>query len=117
MHIATQDNIVGNELARSGDLAPANARLLQAGVHLHPRMLLRSVSAEGATLEDRFSAQRQQLPVAVVIDAGHRLPNDALGLELADVARVQASSVGDCVAPRTIYEAILEGRRAAIALG
>ncbi|CAB4733289.1 MAG: mycofactocin system FadH/OYE family oxidoreductase 1 [Actinobacteria bacterium] len=117
VHIATQDNIVGNELARSGDLAPANARLLQAGVHLHPRMLLRSVSAEGATLEDRFSAQRQQLPVAVVIDAGHRLPNDALGLELADVARVQASSVGDCVAPRTIYEAILEGRRAAIALG
>ncbi|MSX01176.1 MAG: NAD(P)-binding protein, partial [Actinobacteria bacterium] len=117
VHIATQDNIVGNELARSGDLAPANARLLQAGVHLHPRMLLRSVSAEGATLEDRFSAQRQELPVAVVIDAGHRLPNDALGLELADVARVQASSVGDCVAPRTIYEAILEGRRAAIALG
>jgi 2,4-dienoyl-CoA reductase (NADPH2) len=117
VHFATQDNIVGNELARSGDLAPANARLMQAGVHLHPRKLLRSVAADGATLEDRFSAQREQLPVAVVIDAGHRLPNDALGLELAGVGLVQAASVGDCVAPRTIYEAILEGRRAAIALG
>ena len=117
VHIATPDNIIGNELARSGDLAPANARLLQAGVHMHPRMLLRAVSAQGATLEDRFSAQKQELPVAVLVDAGHRLPNDALEQDLVDISLVQACSVGDCVAPRSIYEAILEGRRAAIALG
>ena len=117
VHIATPDNIIGNELAKSGDLAPANARLMQAGVHLHPRMLLRAVTAQGATLEDRFSAQRQELPVAVLVDAGHRLPNDALEQDLVDVSLVQACSVGDCVAPRSIYEAILEGRRAAIALG
>ena len=117
VHIATPDNIIGNELARSGDLAPANARLLQAGVHMHPRMLLRAVSAQGATLEDRFSAQKQELPVAVLVDAGHRLPNDALEQDLVDSSLVQACSVGDCVAPRSIYEAILEGRRAAIALG
>jgi hypothetical protein len=55
--------------------------------------------------------------VAVLVDAGHRLPNDALEQDLVDVSLVQACSVGDCVAPRTIYEAILEGRRAAIALG
>jgi len=116
VHLATQDNIVGNELARSGDLAPANARLMQAGVQLHPRVILRSISADSATLEDRFSAQRQQLGVAALIDAGHRLPNDLLALQLDELARVQVCSVGDCVAPRTIYEAVLEGRRAAIAL-
>ncbi len=30
--LVTQDNIAGNELARTGDLAPANTRLAQAGV-------------------------------------------------------------------------------------
>jgi len=117
VHLATQDNIAGNELARSGDLAPANARLLQSGVQLHLRVLLRSISAELATFEDRFSAKMETIPVAGLIDAGHRLPNDALGLELAHSSLVQANSVGDCVAPRSIYEAVLEGRRAAIALG
>src|SRR5690606_20877263 len=30
--LVTQDQIAGNELSRSGDLAPANTRLAQAGV-------------------------------------------------------------------------------------
>ena len=39
--LVTQDNIAGNELARSGDLAPANVRLAQAGVRIERRSLLR----------------------------------------------------------------------------
>ncbi|MFM7069661.1 MAG: mycofactocin system FadH/OYE family oxidoreductase 1, partial [Actinomycetes bacterium] len=53
VHLATQDHIVGNELSRSGDLAPANARLQQAGVTLHRRVVLRKVTARGAELEGR----------------------------------------------------------------
>jgi len=117
VHLATQDNIVGNELARSGDLAPANSRLQQAGVELHRRSILRSVQPGSATFEDRFSGERRDLDIAVVIDAGHRLPDERLWLELADVDGVHAQRVGDCVAPRTVYDAILEGRRAALALG
>ena len=117
VHLATQDNIVGNELARSGDLAPANARLQQAGVFLHHRCILRAVKKGAVVLEDRFTAARSELEAGVLIDAGHRLPEEALWLELHEDPTVHVQRVGDCVAPRTIHEAILEGRRAAIALG
>ncbi len=117
VHLATQDNIVGNELARSGDLAPANGRLQQAGVSLHRRSILRSVGPGSATFEDRFSGATRTVDVGVVIDAGHRLPDDALWHELADHDELHVERIGDCVAPRTVYDAILEGRRAAIALG
>ncbi len=117
VHLCTQDNIVGNELARSGDLAPANARLQQAGVHLHRRVILKSVKKGSAVLEGRFSGELKTLKAAVVIDAGHRLPDESLWHELSATPGVGITRVGDCVAPRMIHDAILEGRRAALALG
>ena len=110
--IATPDNIVGNELSRSGDLAPANARLAQAGVVMHRRSLLRSVRSGSVELEDRFSGVVRREKAAFVVDAGHRLPDDDLYHQL--VGRVpRVVRAGDCVAPRTILEAVLEGRRVA----
>jgi 2,4-dienoyl-CoA reductase (NADPH2) len=113
--IATPDNIVGNELSRSGDLAPANARLAQAGVTMARRTLLRSVERGSAEVEDRFSGAIRTIDAAVVIDAGHRRPDEALFGALQSMGR-EVVRAGDCVAPRTIAEAILEGRRAALAL-
>ena len=102
VHLMTQDQLVGNERARSGDLGPANARLQQVGVQLYRRRLLRSIGGGVAELENRFTGERERLPVAAVVDAGHRLHEPVV--------------VGDAVAPRTMYEAILEGRRAAQSL-
>lgn len=107
--LATPDHIVGNELSRSGDLAPANARLQQAGVTLERRTLLRVARKGSVEVEDRFSGARRTCRASVVVDAGHRLPDD-------QPVPAGALRAGDCVAPRTIYEAILEGRRAALAL-
>jgi 2,4-dienoyl-CoA reductase (NADPH2) len=113
--LATPDNIVGNELSRSGDLAPSNARLAQAGVTMSRRSILRAVRKGSADLEDRFSGEVRRVAAAAVVDAGHRLADDELFGELAgrDVTVVRA---GDAVAPRTVLEAVLEGRRAALAL-
>ena len=59
-------------------------------------------------VEDRFSGQRRSIPCAALVDCGFRLPTDQLaGADLF---------AGDCVAPRTIYEAVLEGRRAALSI-
>ncbi|MFI0468353.1 mycofactocin system FadH/OYE family oxidoreductase 1 [Saccharopolyspora sp. 5N102] len=102
--IVTQDQVVGTQLALTGDLADANGRLQRAGVRLEKRSLLREVHPDHVVLEDTFTAQRRTLPCASVIHCGHRLPDpDLTGWPRA----------GDCVAPRTIHEAILEGRRAA----
>jgi len=111
VELATPDGIVGNELSRSGDLAPANARLQRAGVVLHRRTLLRSVKKGSAEVEDRFSGERRTIRCSAIIDCGHRLPDETVYRELTDTHDV-VIRVGDCVAPRTIHEAILEARRA-----
>ena len=106
--LITQDHIAGNELSRTGDLAPANVRLAQCGVTVERRSLLRSVRRGEVEIEDRFSGTRRTIACAALVDCGFRLPTDTLA-----GADLQA---GDCVAPRTIYEAVLEGRRAALAV-
>jgi Pyridine nucleotide-disulphide oxidoreductase len=106
--LVTQDHIAGNELARTGDLAPANVRLQQRGVRIERRTLLRAVRPGEVEVEDRFTGQRRTIAAAAVVDCGFRLPDDP---------RPDADlRAGDCVAPRTIHEAVLEGRRAAVAL-
>ena len=105
--LITQDHIAGNELSRTGDLAPANVRLAQRGVTIERRTLLRTVLTGRVEVEDRFTGERRRIACSALVDCGFRLPTDPM----AD-ADLQA---GDCVAPRTIYEAVLEGRRAALA--
>ena len=106
--LITQDQIAGNELSRTGDLAPANVRLQQQGASIERRSLLRAVRAGEIELEDRFSGDRRVVPCAALVDCGFRLPTEPIV-----GATAQA---GDCVAPRTIHEAILEARRVALSL-
>lgn len=114
VHVATPDYIVGNELARSGDMGPANARLAQAGVHLHRRRILRKVRKADVVLSDRFSEDLDELAVTWVVDCGHRLPDDALAQQVTASTGHRVATAGDCVAPRTVAEAVLEGRRRAL---
>ncbi len=106
--LVTQDQIAGNELSRTGDLAPANTRLAQCGARIERRSLLRMVRPGEVELEDRFSGERRTVPCVAVVDCGFRLPTDTL-----PEVHHQA---GDCVAPRTILEAVLESRRVALSL-
>jgi 2,4-dienoyl-CoA reductase (NADPH2) len=109
--LATPDFVVGTLLALSGDLAPANVRLQQAGVRLLRRVLLRRVDAGAARFEDRVTGRRTDVESALVVDCGHRWPDDETWPARRDVL-----IAGDAVAPRSLYEAILEGRRAALSL-
>ena len=111
--LATPDLIAGNELARSGDLAPANVRLQAAGVVIERRTLLRAVAPGEARVEHRFTGEARTLAADVVVDAGYRLPDDRLWRATAEVLR----RAGDAVAPRTVHEAVLEGRRQALSYG
>jgi mycofactocin system FadH/OYE family oxidoreductase 1 len=109
--LVTHDLIAGTQLARSGDLADASTRLQRAGVALHKRSRLVAVSASAAVVEDVFTGDARKIEATLVIDAGHRLPEDTLWRAHPALRRA-----GDAVAPRTVYEAVLEGRRAALAL-
>ena len=103
--LITQDQIAGNELSRTGDLAPANVRLAQRGTLIERRSLLRAVRPGFVDVQDRFSGRRRSIEAVALVDCGFRLPTDSMA-----GASVR---VGDCVAPRTVLEAVLEARRAA----
>jgi len=117
VRILTQDQIVGTGLSLSGDLADANTRLQQAGVDRVLSSVLRAVTVEGAVIEQRWTREQHVMPTDLVVDAGHRLAEEYLyeALIAADASlRDELVRAGDCVAPRTVQEAILEGRRAAL---
>ena len=109
--LVTADPIAGTLLSLTGDLADANTRLQQAGVRRELRALLRRLADGQAHLEDPWTGATRTVPAAVVVDCGHRLPDEALYL-----ARPGTLRAGDCVAPRTVLEAVLEGRRLALEL-
>ncbi|NIH88042.1 mycofactocin system FadH/OYE family oxidoreductase 1 [Amycolatopsis granulosa] len=92
--------------ARTGDLAGVNTRLQRAGVTLVKRSRPRVVRRDHVVAEDVHTGAVRELPCAVLVHCGHRWPDPAL----------PGVAVGDAVAPRTIHEAVLEGRRAAVAL-
>jgi 2,4-dienoyl-CoA reductase-like NADH-dependent reductase (Old Yellow Enzyme family) len=108
--IVTQDQVVGTQLALTGDLADAHGRLQRAGVTLLHHSVLRAVGPGAAVVEDVFTGERRTVRCVAVVHCGHRLPDTAL------TAPEGAVRAGDCVAPRTVHEALLEGRRAALAL-
>ena len=112
MSIVTQDQIAGTELALTGDLAEANSRLQRAGVTRELRSLLRTVASDHVLLEDRWTGEQRAVDCAFVVHCGHRLPEQALYLHRPGTLRA-----GDCVAPRTVLEAVLEARRVALAVG
>ena len=105
--LITQDNIAGNELARTGDLAPANTRLAQQGTTIERRTLLRAVRRDEVEVEDRYSGERRTIQCVAVVDCGFRIPTEPID---------GAIQIGDAVAPRTVHEAVLEARRAALSI-
>ncbi|BAH54379.1 mycofactocin system FadH/OYE family oxidoreductase 1 [Rhodococcus opacus] len=109
--IVTQDSVAGSRLGMTGDLADANTRLQRAEVTRHLDSRIVSVDGDGLRLRNRYTAEESVVPCAVLIDCSHRLPEDTLGSTRPDAVRA-----GDCVAPRTLLEAVREGRAEALAV-
>ena len=109
--IVTQDQIAGTQLALTGDLAEANSRLQRAGVQRELRSLLREAAGDHVLLEDRWTAEQRTVDCGFVVHCGHRLPGETLYLHRPGTRRA-----GDCVAPRTVLEAVLEARRTAMSI-
>jgi 2,4-dienoyl-CoA reductase (NADPH2) len=110
--LVTGDLVAGVQLSRSGDLAPANARLARAGVRIAKGSVVRQLGDHAVHLENQYTGEKEEIPAALLVEVTFGLPHDALWRDHPGLVRA-----GDAVAPRTAYEAILEGRRAALGLG
>jgi 2,4-dienoyl-CoA reductase (NADPH2) len=107
--LVTQDQIAGTLLSLTGDLADGNTRLQRAGVRRELRALVRRLENGRVHLEDVWTGATRDMPAAVLVDCGHRLAEESLYEDAPGTLRA-----GDCVAPRTVLEAVLEGRRRAL---
>ena len=91
--LVTQDNIAGNELSRTGDLAPANVRLAQAGVRIERRSLLRRVGAGEVVVARPLHRRRAGARRApALVDCGFRLPTDPLAGRIGPGRRLRGAA-------------------------
>lgn len=110
--VITRDMFVGQRLTASMELTPWNQRACARGIVFRPQVDVERVVGRtliGADIFDRQEVRIEDIDLIVTIT--HELPNEDLyfALKWAGIPVVRA---GDCVAPRYMSQAILEGYRA-----
>jgi len=83
-------------------------RLSKQNVEIRTGVHLQEVADDGVILCDKCGTKREIKVDNVVLAAG-LVPNRGLFDELAAIPRLEVYAIGDCVEPRTIFDAIHEG--------
>ncbi|RCV57940.1 mycofactocin system FadH/OYE family oxidoreductase 1 [Marinitenerispora sediminis] len=110
--LITPDHQAGARLAHTGDQAAASARLARAGVTVVRRSRPHAAGDGVVAVTHVYAGGTSEVRADVLVDCGFRLPAD----ELWRGPRLGFTRAGDAVAPRGVYEAVLDGRRAALDL-
>jgi 2,4-dienoyl-CoA reductase (NADPH2) len=111
--VVSEDPFVSSQLGATGELGPWYRAAAELGVELRPLTSVLAVEPEGLLVRHRFGCEQERLAADCVVLADHELPDDALHAELASSLRgVELRRVGDCLAPRRVLQAVLEGGRA-----
>lgn len=111
VHMVTSDLFVGIELAPIGDLYLTRQRLLQKGVTFATDLVIDEIEGNRVKGRDIYTNR----PIVfqdydtIILDMGN-VVNDQIYRELKGRVK-ELYRAGDCVAPRGIDTAILEGRR------
>lgn len=108
--LLTNDLFIGIELAPRGELYLARQRLLQKGVAFITDMEVLAIHGKQVQVRDIYTDQRRLLDDhdTVVLDVGNAADDDLYRRLKGRVKEIHR--VGDCVAPRGIDMAIIEGR-------
>ncbi len=109
--VVAEDMFISPQLTATQDLALWYRRALSKGIKLLPQTLVRRVEGRRVVIADRFSREERALEeVDTVVLALYRLPQQDLFLALK-AQGFEVYRAGDCVAPRQISQAVLEGNR------
>ena len=112
VEIVTSDMFVGQRLTASLELTAWNQRIAAKGITLRPQFETRQVTARSVIGVDRFDQQDICLDeVDLVVDVSPEIPDETLYFALK-TSGLRVFRAGDCVAPRYLSHAILEGYRA-----
>ncbi|UCF84529.1 MAG: FAD-dependent oxidoreductase [Desulfobacteraceae bacterium] len=112
VHMVTSDLFIGIELAPIGDLYLSRQRLLHKGISFTSDVVVDEIDGNRVKARDIYTNE----PIlfqhydTIVLDMGN-VANDQIYRQLKGHIK-ELYRAGDCVAPRGIDMAILEGRRA-----
>jgi len=116
VEVVTPQFYVGGDLGITLDLELWYRRVLARGVRLTANHFLASLGPNSATIINNYTGQPRQLEqLALAVMAIPQTANDALYQQLQGKVK-RLFRVGDCLAPRRVEQAILDGERAARAL-
>jgi 2,4-dienoyl-CoA reductase (NADPH2) len=111
--VVSEDTFAASQLGATGELAPWYRAAAGQGIELRPMTTVLEIAADSLLLRHRFGCDEERLAADCVVVADHELPDDALHHELAaGEPRMELHRVGDCLAPRRVLQAVLEGGRA-----
>jgi mycofactocin system FadH/OYE family oxidoreductase 2 len=117
VEIVTGQFYVGGDLGITLDLELWYRRALAKGITLTANHFLASLGPNSATIINNYTGQPRQIEqIALAVMATPQTANDDLYMQLQGKVR-ELYRVGDCVAPRRVEHAILDGERAARSLG
>jgi 2,4-dienoyl-CoA reductase (NADPH2) len=109
--MVSEDGFVSSRLGLTGEFAPWYRRAAALGIELIPQTVVVGAAPGELALRHRFGEQIRRLDgVGAVVVADHELADDALHRALSGrVAELHRA--GDCLAPRRVLQAVLEGNR------
>lgn len=117
VEVVTGQFYVGGDLGITLDLELWYRRALAKGIKLTANHFLASLGPNSATIINNYTGQARQIEqVALAVMATPQTANDDLYFQLQGNVK-ELYRVGDCVAPRRVEHAILDGERAARSLG
>jgi mycofactocin system FadH/OYE family oxidoreductase 2 len=111
--VLTEDPFVSSQLGATGELSPWYREAAASGIDLRAFTTVVRVEPGRLHLRHRFGTEEEELEADCVVLADHELPADDLYRQLFEKPGPELHRVGDCVAPRRVLHAVLEGRRIA----
>src|SRR5579875_887637 len=111
VEVVTEDWYVGHDLGSTQDIVPFLQRVMSHDVVFIPHSTVVRIEPEQVIIVDRFAEGERAIPVDHVVLGTYEQPEQELYLTLKQhLPRVLRA--GDCVTPRRIEQAIMEGRYA-----
>jgi 2,4-dienoyl-CoA reductase (NADPH2) len=110
--VVTRDMFAGQKLTASLELTPWNQRAAAKGITLRPQVAVQTVAERTVCGIDCFDRRPIRIEdVDLVVPVVNEAPDEDLYLALKQAGQ-RVFRAGDCVAPRYMSQAILEGYRA-----
>jgi hypothetical protein len=109
--MVSEDAFVSSRLGLTGEFSPWYRRAAALGIEMIPQTVVTAAAPGELALRERFGDRTRRLEgVGAVVVADHELAEDSLHRALRGrVAELHRA--GDCVAPRRVLHAVLEGNR------